>query len=720
MTFRTIVALSALLAFAGCDFQIDLGENVSDLPQLEEPVDNDADINSGNDNGGDNDNDQGDDEGTDDDNSDPTTFLILQENHSGFCQVDGVIEQEHLGFTGLGYANTDNAMGSEIRWSINAQDAGTYLIRVRYANGDDSSRPGHYLVNGTEQVIFEGNSTGDWAQYKLSTEVPVFLNAGLNQVTLKSTSDGGLANIDYLHIAGQNLNPGNCSDDGEDDGGAGDDGGNTGGDNGSGDGDDSGSGNADTPAQVCLDLVQNDDINWRESSLSSDQAIVECLAETLGRPIGFGENTTGGYAADGGSQLVVIRNDASASVAEQLLAAISDPSPNWIVFDKADFADETAIRMHSLYCNDGDVLSALNNATPEQCRNPEQWCEANGVSASSCLNTFYNDKLNDKSLPIRTLLVDSNTTIDGRGTQAFMQFLGFSIGKDSSGQSTHESNNVIITNMEFRGAGHVEDHNLDPDMIRSTGESHNIWIHQNTFDTTGDSAWDIKVGAYDVTLSFNKLINVKRAGLMGSSDSRTINEQITATMHNNLFITEDPYYANKSYDTLRRVPLMRRGQLHAFNNVFYGYRKDILSVRVGGRILFENNIVLNNLDEANDKGDDMPYFLEKLFRDFREGGLEIRNSLVSFSDSNCTMIGQPGDPSASHGSTPEMSIAYLNRSNSQIQNHRFEAGQDLVSYVSATAGKGGETPYLSAMAQEALTVIDAAPETCQATSQVPH
>lgn len=465
-----------------------------------------------------------------------------------------------------------------------------------------------------------------------------------------------------------------------------------------------------TGDQACVELLTNPAVNWRESSsLTTDQEIVSCLASSLGKPVGFGRKATGGYNPLGNSKLVVISGNAPE---QQILDAISSADHNWIVFDKDDFASEKAIGMYRLGCEDASVLSALGGASPAECRDPALWCSNHGVSASSCMNTFFNDRLNNSSLTaLKNKLINSNTTIDGRGSQAYFLFSGFKIGADDSGVSTHQSENVIITNNRFVGVGHDEDHNLDPDMIRSTGESHDIWIHQNTFEHTGDSAFDVKVGAYDITVSFNKLVNVKRAALHGSSDSRTINAQITSTIHNNLFVTTDDAFSDSAYDTLRRVPLMRRGQSHLFNNVFYGYRKDLLSVRVGGRILFQDNMFLNNVN--NDKGDDMNYWLESLLRDFREGGLEITGSYVWYANSNCQLQDAPGDLTASYGSTPNMVSAYDTASQLTISNNRMNAGGDLADYVFATAGKGAGTPYVSSYSPGTSALISAAPDSCQ-------
>lgn len=462
---------------------------------------------------------------------------------------------------------------------------------------------------------------------------------------------------------------------------------------------------------ACQQLINDSSVNWRESALQTDQEIVACLYNSLGKAVGFGEKATGGYNPAGGSNLIVIKKNTGVSIEQQILDAISTDSYNWIVFDKDDFATETDIAMYRLNCGDAAVLSALNGATQAQCLSHTTWCAAKGVSSASCASTFFNSRLNNSSLAIRNKMIMSNTTIDGRGSKAYFYFNGLKIGADDSGASTHVSQNVIVTNMEFRGAGHVEDHGLDPDMIRSTGASHDIWIHQNTFDTTGDSAFDVKVGAYDITVSFNLVKNVKRAALHGSSDSHTIDTQIKTTIHNNAFVTTDADYSILG-NTMRRVPLLRHGQSHMFNNVFYGYRKDLMSIRVGGRLLFENNMVVNNI--SNSEGDDITYWAGNLVDSaYENGGLKITGSYVWAGDGNCQLQGTGSDLSASYGSTPDMNALYSSASQATINANRFAAGKDLADYVFATAGKGGKAPYNSPYTAGRTATIAARPISCQ-------
>lgn len=460
----------------------------------------------------------------------------------------------------------------------------------------------------------------------------------------------------------------------------------------------------------CEDLISNPDINWRESTLQTDQEIVECLSGSLGRPVGYGEAAMGGYDPNGSSRLVVITKSAPISVEQQILEAVQSEEHTWVVFDKRDFAEPSAVAMYRLYCSEADVQSALS--TDEAgCLDYEQWCVDNGIAQADCLETFFNDRLND-DLSLTNVRIGSNTTIDGRQSEAYFLFNGFKIGSDADGEPVETASSVILTNLRFQGAGHTEDHDRDPDMIRSTGASHDIWIHQNTFDLTGDSAFDVKVGAYNVTMSFNLVKDVKRAALHGSSDSREINAQIRTTMHHNAFITSDELY-DEFGETGRRVPLLRRGSSHMFNNVFYNYRKDVMSVRVGATVLFEDNMFLANPAVTAD--DDPEYYVENLLDDVRDdGNMTVTGSYAWMSDANCNLDpADRGDLTASYGNTATLSDDYSDASQAMIEQQRLPAGEMLADYVLATAGKGGAVPFNSSLTPGAEAIMAMGHRACE-------
>ena len=50
----------------------------------------------------------------------PAGSVTLQENLTGFCGVDGTVDSNNAGYTGTGFANTNNASNAGVRWRVNA------------------------------------------------------------------------------------------------------------------------------------------------------------------------------------------------------------------------------------------------------------------------------------------------------------------------------------------------------------------------------------------------------------------------------------------------------------------------------------------------------------------------------------------------------------------------------------------------------------------------
>lgn len=136
--------------------------------------------------------------------------VIIQEWTAGFCSVDGSVDNNNPGFTGYGFANGDNLLGSGINWSIQIGQAGTYLLTWRFANGTTSSRPADLLVDGSTVISsIAFGPTGSWTTWSEVSQ-PVNLEPGVHSVRLEPTTSNGLANIDYLMISGADIRPGAC------------------------------------------------------------------------------------------------------------------------------------------------------------------------------------------------------------------------------------------------------------------------------------------------------------------------------------------------------------------------------------------------------------------------------------------------------------------------------------------------------------------------------
>ncbi len=140
----------------------------------------------------------------------PVSSITIQENETGFCGVDGTIDSDNSGFTGDGFANTDNAIGNGVDYSVNILTAGTYTFTWTYANGS-SDRPGDLIINSTTEVSgisFPG--TGGWTTWTTVSAVNVSLTTGAKTVRLEATTSNGLANIDYMQVTGPNLEAAAC------------------------------------------------------------------------------------------------------------------------------------------------------------------------------------------------------------------------------------------------------------------------------------------------------------------------------------------------------------------------------------------------------------------------------------------------------------------------------------------------------------------------------
>jgi len=127
--------------------------------------------------------------------------ITIQENLIGFCGVDGIIDNYYAGYTGYGYANTDDEMNKGINWSVYIASTGSYTLKWRYANGS-SDRPGTLYVNylpNISGISFPG--TGDWNNWS-EVSVSVTFPPGMYSLRLKGIGNEGLANIDYLMVAG--------------------------------------------------------------------------------------------------------------------------------------------------------------------------------------------------------------------------------------------------------------------------------------------------------------------------------------------------------------------------------------------------------------------------------------------------------------------------------------------------------------------------------------
>ncbi len=117
------------------------------------------------------------------------------------CTVDGIaLENTNAGFSGEGYVNTDNAINSVVNWVMFSDQQQTATLTFVYANGGLASRNGELFINSISVGTLNLPTTGTWTTWEKAS-VNVALEFGVNELQIVATTDGGLANLDVIHLS---------------------------------------------------------------------------------------------------------------------------------------------------------------------------------------------------------------------------------------------------------------------------------------------------------------------------------------------------------------------------------------------------------------------------------------------------------------------------------------------------------------------------------------
>ena len=114
---------------------------------------------------------------------------------------EGQVNSDHPGFTGTGFVNYDNVVGSYVESAVSVPAAGSYTLTFRYANGTSTNRPMDIAVNGSVTVPnLAFNPTGTWDNWTNQTTT-VDLVAGTNTIRATATTSNGGPNLDSMTVA---------------------------------------------------------------------------------------------------------------------------------------------------------------------------------------------------------------------------------------------------------------------------------------------------------------------------------------------------------------------------------------------------------------------------------------------------------------------------------------------------------------------------------------
>jgi len=128
------------------------------------------------------------------------------------CSTDGdANESTNTGFSGTGYVNTTNAIGSSVTYMIKSDQDQQVELGYRFANGGTDGRPGTISVNNQTGNTIPLPATSSWSNWE-SAKTTVGLTKGLNKIEIRATTAGGLANLDYFTIYDNSVTNAPCTD----------------------------------------------------------------------------------------------------------------------------------------------------------------------------------------------------------------------------------------------------------------------------------------------------------------------------------------------------------------------------------------------------------------------------------------------------------------------------------------------------------------------------
>ena len=164
------------------------------------------------------------------------------------------------------------------------------------------------------------------------------------------------------------------------------------------------------------------------------------------------------------------------------------------------------------------------------------------------------------------ILVTSDKTIDGRGADVTITGYGLFVQNGNG--------NVIITHMKLRDSNN--------DLIRLFDGGSRMWVHHCDLSNGGDGAFDATEGVTGVTVSHTHIFDHDKAMLIGAGSPEGDGGSMRWTGHHNWY-----------EDTVQRLPFIRMGRAHSYNNLIMWRSGTAMAVRVApGQMLIENNIFM--------------------------------------------------------------------------------------------------------------------------------
>jgi pectate lyase len=469
--------------------------------------------------------------------------LIVQENAPGQCTIDGVVMTNLSGWTGAGYIDALNGVGTTVSWEIMVPADGIYSFSWRYAFGGTATnyRDAKLVIDGNtaiDTVYFPYTTT--WLNWALLTPVNINLTAGDHKIRLEAVRTGGIANLDYFMVIGTAPTAALC-----------------------------------TPQYTVN--VSSDSSAWGSVWFTPTKTYYD-----KGTTITLHANANPGYFFESWLGEATSNDSVYTFTIKSNVNAIARFLPNGTVMDP------NLIGYAGVQDDSGTTYMVFGGALGDT-------IEAKTISD---LKTYLGDssphivKFAGEFVGPDTIFVKSNKTFLGIDSTSHLRNIEVRI---------NQARNVILRNITV---SHVH----PKDAFAINDKSQNIFIdHCEAYSQRGDNDgngigdeeadkdWydgllDIKNQSSFITVSGSSFHDHYKVCLMASNDAAFADSIARITFHHNYF-----------FNCSSRLPMIRFGKAHIFNN-YYKDCHNAVDSRMGAWVRVEGNYFDNVYNPVFDQG----------------------------------------------------------------------------------------------------------------------
>jgi pectate lyase len=469
--------------------------------------------------------------------------LIIQESTLGQCTMDGVVSTSVAGSTGAGYIDANNGVGTTVSWEIMVPTDTTYAFSWRYAFGGTATnyRDAKLVIDGNtiiDTVYFPYTTT--WTNWQILTPVKVSLTAGDHKIRLEAVRTGGISNLDYFMVIGSAPTATTC-----------------------------------TPQYTVS--VTSDSSLWGSAWFTPTKTYYDkgtiITLHANANPGYFFESWVGEATSNDSVYTFAIKSNVNAIARFLPNGATMDPN----LIGYAGVQDDSG----TTYMVFGGALGDTIEAT-----------------SITDLKIYLGDsnphvvKFSGEFVGPDTIYVKSNKTFLGIDSTSHLRNIEVRI---------NQARNVILRNISV---SHVH----PKDAIAINDKSKNIFIdHCEAYSQRGDNDgngfsdeeadkdWydgllDIKNQSSFITVSGSSFHDHYKVCLMASNDDAFADSVARITFHHNYF-----------YNCSSRLPMIRFGKAHIFNN-YYKDCHNAVDSRMGAWVRVEGNYFDNVANPVFDQG----------------------------------------------------------------------------------------------------------------------